>query len=439
MAERSDRQTPPPEPEEVDLGTTEDASALGDDTAVDQADAPAEEPHGAQETATASAEKPAEQARPGPTETRDLPTPQSESDRLIIELNRAHNDNLFQAFEKSQTMLAFAVDQGIELKPQIVTPVNAAIRAYSHRRWTPEIEDNFFSAYSRLSQELGDVSSETIEWSKTNGSRTTLWMAVFGGLMLLLLIFIQYRVIYLYDSSTNYQQTRDALIEREAEFAALQISLSALYNQDTENLSAEERAALTHQETELTSKQFTLQEQSQRLRNRLQAQYAILSEWVSNIESDPPPNEPGWLASAEEIAAYEEKFALWRAQKEQLEPHEQEYGVQQAISQLRLLNDYILPAIYGALGTIAFILRQISIRLQAQSLRLSTIMNYLVRLPLGALSGIAVGLLLRPEDTPEGIAALQPLALAFVAGYSVELVFAAMDKLVIAFAGEKRT
>ena len=350
-------------------------------------------------------------------------------------LAEAHQENLMSAFTKAQQMMAFSVEQGIELDPAIVAPVNNAIRTFCNGRWSAETEDQFFAAYSKLSARLGDVSSETIEWSKENGSRTTLWMAIFGGLMLLLLIIIQYRVIYLYDSSTNYQQTRDLLSAQSTELATVKIKLSALYNNPEGELTKEEFRA---QEAALTTQEAALNEHITRLKNRLQAQYTILSEWVSAIDDGPAPKEPGWFASDEEVAAYETALAEWRSTQDKLEPHEQEYGIQQAVSQLRLLNDYILPAIYGALGTIAFILRQISIRLQAQSLRLSTIMNYLVRLPLGALSGIAVGLLLRPEDTPEGIAALQPLALAFVAGYSVELVFAAMDRLVIAFTGDKQ-
>jgi hypothetical protein len=33
---------------------------------------------------------------------------------------------------------------------------------------------------------------------------------------------------------------------------------------------------------------------------------------------------------------------------------------------------------------------------------------------------------------------IQPLALAFIAGYSVELVFTAMDNVIAAFAGERK-
>ena len=56
------------------------------------------------------------------------------------------------------------------------------------------------------------------------------------------------------------------------------------------------------------------------------------------------------------------------------------------------------------------------------------------------LAGFSVGWLLRVDEgvIPTGFAANSPLALAFVAGYSLELVFTAMDRLIGAFAGAER-
>ena len=60
--------------------------------------------------------------------------------------------------------------------------------------------------------------------------------------------------------------------------------------------------------------------------------------------------------------------------------------------------------------------------------------RYSLRVPIGALSGLAAGWLLQPA-TGSVTASLSPFALAFVAGYSADLVFAAMDRIVAAFSG----
>src|SRR5207237_1096173 len=64
--------------------------------------------------------------------------------------------------------------------------------------------------------------------------------------------------------------------------------------------------------------------------------------------------------------------------------------------------------------------------------------RYQLRLILGMLSGISVGLVLTPANLPGSLSAITPLAQAFLAGYSVELLFAAMDRLIFAFAGDER-
>jgi hypothetical protein len=55
-----------------------------------------------------------------------------------------------------------------------------------------------------------------------------------------------------------------------------------------------------------------------------------------------------------------------------------------------------------------------------------------LRILLGALAGLAIGWFLKPQDV-SGFNAISPFALAFVAGYSVDLLFTFLDKIVNAF------
>ncbi|WFU31485.1 hypothetical protein QA635_33940 [Bradyrhizobium brasilense] len=92
---------------------------------------------------------------------------------------------------------------------------------------------------------------------------------------------------------------------------------------------------------------------------------------------------------------------------------------------------FLLPLLYGMLGAIAFVLRRLSdesLSGEARTLK----RRYSLRVPIGALSGLAAGWLLQPA-TGSMTASLSPFALAFVAGYSADLVFAAMDRIVAAF------
>jgi hypothetical protein len=62
--------------------------------------------------------------------------------------------------------------------------------------------------------------------------------------------------------------------------------------------------------------------------------------------------------------------------------------------------------------------------------------KYVLRIHLGALAGLAVGLFFVPEDTTTAVLpiSLSPLALAFLAGYSVEFFFSAMDRFITGLA-----
>jgi len=377
------------------------------------------------------------------------PAQANEPEADFEDLGKIRQRNIQRALRKAQSMLTLAIEKGIELNPEVVTPINAAVRGYGTSDWSGKMEDDFFTAYSRMSRDLGDVSSETIAWSRRWGTLVTVLVASLGGAFLVALILLQYRVIYLHDSSTIYVATEKELIQSEDRLSEIAVSLPLLEfglselrpqvaasgdETPEQSARADEMAA---QIDSLTTERATLEQEIGRLQTQLRAQYAILSEWVNGLDDGPAPTEPWRFAREEVRTAYEEEYAAWLENQETIDPHELQYGVQQALSQLRLLNDFILPSIYGVLGTVAFVLRQISVGLQSQSLSLGSMLNYLVRLPLGGLAGIAVGLLLRPDEAAGGIEALQPLALAFVAGYSVELLFAAMDRLVGAFSGAR--
>lgn len=94
------------------------------------------------------------------------------------------------------------------------------------------------------------------------------------------------------------------------------------------------------------------------------------------------------------------------------------------------VGGFLLPLLYGMLGAIAYVLRRLSDETSGEARTLKR--RYSLRVPIGALSGLAAGWLLQPA-TGSVSASLSPFALAFVAGYSADLVFAAMDRIVAAF------
>jgi hypothetical protein len=103
---------------------------------------------------------------------------------------------------------------------------------------------------------------------------------------------------------------------------------------------------------------------------------------------------------------------------------------------LDILQQYVLPLLYGLLGATAFVIRTISQQARDRLYRAENEAGYYLRMWLGVLGGLAIGWFIKP--TGGSIGALSPLALAFVAGYSVDLLFTAMDRIVGAFSGPEK-
>lgn len=103
-----------------------------------------------------------------------------------------------------------------------------------------------------------------------------------------------------------------------------------------------------------------------------------------------------------------------------------------------MIGGFFLPLMYGALGTCAYILRTIYAQMVRRSYDARRSGEFIVRIFLGMLSGITLQWLLVRDGSivPGGVT---PAVLAFLGGYSVELLFTAMDRLLAAVTGSMRT
>jgi hypothetical protein len=112
---------------------------------------------------------------------------------------------------------------------------------------------------------------------------------------------------------------------------------------------------------------------------------------------------------------------------------------------LTAILKYILPILYGALGASAYIVRTLASEIKDSTYSLGSTIRYQLRFYLGAVAGLSIAWFTSDPKAAEASAgilqSLSPLALAFLAGYSVELLFSLLDRIVSAFSGPepKRT
>jgi hypothetical protein len=100
---------------------------------------------------------------------------------------------------------------------------------------------------------------------------------------------------------------------------------------------------------------------------------------------------------------------------------------------LNILQTYVLPLLYGWVGAMAYVMRSLIASVQNRTFRREHEVEYNLRTYLGLLSGLAIGWFVGSGVGKENVASLAPAAISFLAGYSVEILFSMMDRLVAAF------
>jgi hypothetical protein len=106
---------------------------------------------------------------------------------------------------------------------------------------------------------------------------------------------------------------------------------------------------------------------------------------------------------------------------------------------VEVMQKWLLPLLYGALGASVFVIRTLSVQARDRLFRREALVSLVLRVFLGMISGLAIGWFWNQNPAaataagPVTVTTLSPFALAFVAGYGVELFFALLDKIVSTF------
>lgn len=98
-----------------------------------------------------------------------------------------------------------------------------------------------------------------------------------------------------------------------------------------------------------------------------------------------------------------------------------------------ILNDtvyqYFLPMLFGLLGACVHILRQLSLQIESLTFTVFNTIKFQLRLYLGTIAGLTFSWLFPVMDI-NSVFVASPLAVAFIVGYSIEVLFLALDKVI---------
>lgn len=149
--------------------------------------------------------------------------------------------------------------------------------------------------------------------------------------------------------------------------------------------------------------------------------------------SPPPPARPGKPDVQELLRVYFEDVREFMAEINvhfnPLVPNDYSWYLSQLLKGISWLGSWALPALYGMLGAVIFHMR----RILDPSLPNPSWLRFAFRILLAGFAGVIVVLLWTPsakENAPPAFASFTSFGLAFLVGYSTDVFFEGLDRLV---------
>jgi hypothetical protein len=328
-------------------------------------------------------------------------------------------DKLRTALDQTFQMLRYASQKGIVLNDGDIASIIAANKSLRENNVTGEVEAAFWRASSSIAKSIAPVTLDSLDANRRSGNqsaasraarrfrvRTTITLVA-------LLVFQVYWLIgaTLIGDLTTIQTRMSKLKEEE-------IALRQSANGSDPNRSSH-ISELPRNLAQIDSNLRAQQEE----RAEAEVNLIVLRNW----------NIPKVLLFWSQQPEFENVIVT----KSGLSPNDV-MEIQTAKIILTALIKYILPILYGALGASAYIVRVLSDEIRSVTYSEDTNIRYQLRFYLGAVAGLAIAWFTSESSDQQSIGILQslsPLALAFLAGYSVDLLFSLLDRIVLAFSG----
>ena len=317
-------------------------------------------------------------------------------------------------------------DGAIQLESSIANSIVEAKFKIQNNQWQAQDEAAFLLNYDALSHAIHPVTIDSIdsiipEKNKekrplTQAESAVSWYRRYALISLVVLLVIQ--VYYLFGANLN-SNLKQAFKDK----TSLTLQLDTLASN-----------SLTNDYIEISQSLETIEQQ-------FDANYSLLKSWNRiwmlgfSFEPDLPAyHQLAFQLRAEQIQLSDPDLAI---KQQQLQLDKIHYLSQLTFfehdlfsdSVLSVLQSYILPLLYGLLGAFIFVLRDLLREIKSLTFAYDDEIRYRLRLPLGSLAGMIIGWFFKPEDAGM-VASLSPMALAFLMGYHVEILFAFMDKAI---------
>lgn len=324
--------------------------------------------------------------------------------------------DIADAVRSAQLLLSYATERGLDIETSAVKTIVESKEKLRSGRWDPESEVGLWTALNSFAKLVKPVSAASLEFMSDRGLERAGICAANASpkhksaaqgavsryrnrLFVWLIILLVFQMYWLVGDRITHDFA--SIPKRVAELDDLIDKLKAAQppgqeeGREIKNLKSERDEEFTKAGTRIEILQKW---------NRFWA-LPFLGDTSSSAETDPAKDNDRALLTAGFV--------------------------------LTAMQVYLLPLLYGLVGACACVLRKLAAEIEGRTFSEGSETQYQLRFYLGALAGMAVGWFFTPEGTPALFRSISPFALAFLAGYSVEILFAAMDRFIDALASNK--
>ncbi len=401
-----------------------------------------------------------------------------------VAYNLLHDIRPIKYVEEAQLLLAYAVQNGLEVDHPVIESIVRAKHQLDIDNWSIEMETEFWSAFNTIAKIVAPVSVASLnathkiqndeiiveprkgiagffsnlvnknQYSSGDTAATITVNSYKRGSIFILVILLLVQIYWLIGTkvTSDIVKAQTAWQSGMGSFRDTMTQLEKLNDEVTQLETEKERLTDQSKSIASTDTESSIDPKSNdsimspgynQLKLQLTEKYDAITQLTIQKDDLYTKN----LESVDQIRANEKLLKSWNAVWRFGFPYEQEIEtvpkniilLEQANIVLQVMQLYFLPLLYGLLGASAYVLRNIAIEIKTLTYAVDSNIRYRLRVQLGMLSGLAVGWFadsssgLMVSESALSFNALSPLALAFLAGYSVEVLFAFMDRLINAF------
>ena len=372
-----------------------------------------------------------------------------------------HHHRLQTALVEAQQLAYFATRNGIPIDASVLENITTSAENCEELHSNPSKEKEFWLSFQALAAAVSPVTAESLR-AADQGKEVIRRYAVWTSVILFILIGLQvYWIIgtnlvgEIGDLRVSMAAHRTNIVAghaREDELGELieieskevtRLEQQRLLSAFEPNHNSEADVDIRSRRRELRQKRAALYENRKKteiasvsireIRKEIDSKLFLLDGWIFIPRSLLKPGKNGDdYNSVHDISHEGEYFEVIEFTSQIL--------VAGAEAIIRSMSSYLFPLLYGLLGSLALILRSLGRDIRDVTYSEETRVRCRLRWPLGMLAGIAVGWFSGASSVvAPGLQDLQPLAFAFLAGYSVDLVFTGLDRFVAAFSDKTVT